>query len=861
MRKRSLSAYLALLLFILPLFAAPSVQAAPPDSEVPAVGLKALVYPKQVTAGQSITFQVQVDVAQEESICCGSISLEGPSGQRIYMDLTRTGPGTLTATLPLDRHMQPGTWKVSQLYLETNTWASTEAEYGPFFQHTFTVLSAGVPADTRTPRLLAVEVPERAKVGEIYEIKVTAEDDLSGLAEAYATIEPAITASASGFGPRLTAPWSQVIQLHPTGTPGEMVGHMLMEAPIRGFSNLKVVALSLADKAGNMAFFEQEDLAAYRTATASRLTEVPAGLQTSPFLNLIHPGRLGYQHWMNIDRAYLIGLLGRLPADPQAVREHLVAELGQLRTALDQLRTEIYTDPASGLRAVPYATTGKWLVLDQAIGQRAYLLAVTGPSRPALTAADLQQFQAEIREGYQVVGPGESLLPMDGGRQHLISQNAAAYLSLLASSPEVVAALKSPPDQSLERTILDEFDGNLIYFMPVESKQRYPKQSGRAILRIPASTDLSMHALLASLYYQTGFQFGDAFFSVSDDPNREALWQPYVEMRGGHGWAEGWRETPGSNLAVDFAQAFLPRGIAFNPHHSYSELLANPAQETGFREMVASLLQKGAPPVSISHLGTTQVGVSDRLEVTVIAPEARMEMVTLGRAYSGDDLNQRAGHALAERAMKLTGPVQEMGEPYWHLLHLTDTDGRDHHRVYTYMQAPVVLDPLPAGTNKPTVTITGTTVPGKVASVGGRSAVADAHGRFTLEVPLQKGENPIRLSVSHSSLGARLTVTYEPEGTPVPVALKLPERTPLPIVSGFMQTAPYAIMQIGSREWQADERGSLYVGQGVKEGENIIRLVITNRMGNTTVWEGKVIREEQGAAPNMLPGTVRIINP
>ncbi|MFZ5826602.1 MAG: hypothetical protein ACOY94_20115 [Bacillota bacterium] len=81
--------------------------------------------------------------------------------------------------------------------------------------------------------------------------------------------------------------------------------------------------------------------------------------------------RPGFRYW-------LTSLPKQIAADRQASREHLVAEVGLLRAALDQVRGEIYTDPETGLRLVSFARTGKWFVLDRAITLRNYLL----PDRP-----------------------------------------------------------------------------------------------------------------------------------------------------------------------------------------------------------------------------------------------------------------------------------------------------------------------------------------------------------------------------------------------------------------------------------------------------------------------------------------------
>mgnify|MGYP001458303066 CR=1 FL=1 len=123
MRGRVLvSLCLALLLLGTPVLGAsqPAPQPAAESQQQP-VSLVSFDFPKQVTAGQTVTFKLTLKAEQEGGVCCGSISLKGPSDQYALVDLARTGPGTLTGSLRLSPHAQPGTWTIQRLTVRTNT--------------------------------------------------------------------------------------------------------------------------------------------------------------------------------------------------------------------------------------------------------------------------------------------------------------------------------------------------------------------------------------------------------------------------------------------------------------------------------------------------------------------------------------------------------------------------------------------------------------------------------------------------------------------------------------------------------------------------------------------------------------------
>ncbi|MFZ5817799.1 MAG: hypothetical protein ACOY93_21305 [Bacillota bacterium] len=838
---------MSLLLLTPPALAASTTETAPTrpaagQASTPPIALTRLTYPKQVKAGQSITFQVEGTA--DGGLCCGLMGIKGPSGQWLDVELFPTETGSLSGTLRLNAHLEPGTWTITSLRLRSNRWEMVELPGGTPWKESFTVTSSGKVKDNQGPTFLGLEVPESALGGELYEIKVRAKDNLSGLDAGFATIEPVMPTVTEG--PAMKPSWSHTIKLRPGANPGELVGSMVMD-PFYRHHGLQVVTVALGDKAGNGTVVNQQqltDLQLRRETDVKRHT-VPEGLLTSPYLNLIHPGQLSYQFWYVEDESYLSsGLVPQIRTDRQAARERLLAELSQLRAALDGVRAEIYTDPESGLRVVPFATTGKWMALNQAILHRVYLLTFTSASSKPLEPADVESLQKTVRESYQLVRRGDRLLRLDEGYNTSLAQISASYLHQLASSPAVVAAMKSRAYQEADYIRADEFDLDLIYFVPAETDSAYPKIPGGPILQIPVRTSTPMAGTLGGLYYQLGLHLGEAYFSSSLDQNRAEWWAPYLELRGGPGWSEeDLRETPAANFAIDFAQAFLPGNLDFALPRSVPSLTSDPEMQERFRTWVEEMLKVEPSAIALSTRGSLQIGLADRLSVAVTAPGGESSMTMLRKAYGTEALNKPASGGLTadRRGTLYTSLPQEMGEPYWHLLTVTDSDWRRQFHVYTYIQAPVLLDPLPAGTNKGTVTITGTAQPGKTVTVGTRSVKAGKDGRFAITASLKPGENILRVTAAGAPLGARVRIIYQPAGKEIPAEWTVPASTTKRYLFFTLKTIPYALVRMEGKLEQADSRGHLFLVKRLEPGENLVRFEVTDRYGNTSVQEAKVV--------------------
>ncbi|MFZ5815295.1 MAG: hypothetical protein ACOY93_08320 [Bacillota bacterium] len=804
------------------------------------IKLLKLSYPSAVKAGERVTFRVTADASAEGNLCCGRLTLKGPGKQYIYLELRQVAPDTLEASHTFSPFSPGGTWSIRSLTLRSNNWTRLALTEGEGFRHSFLLTNQGGTSDILGPEVRAVLLPQSAKVGEGFPITVRLTDRISGVREVFAVVEP-----RGGGG---TA-WRQSIPLRPTARSDEWTGYMVMDPPHQNNGGLTVAEVLAYDNAGNYTWLKRLDL-----LSRGMLAEVipqpvapPAGLITSPFLDLIHPGRMTYTHWWGLDLEHLLALLEQIPGESEVVRERLIAEIPQLRAALDQLRAEVYTDPTTGLRLSPFATTGKWFVLEKAIRLRTFLLSVTYFPPGQFSDANRRATANYFREAYTNLVDGDPPLPMDGAAAERYAGTIAAYLNLLAQSPEAVAVLKTAAYQTGRERGPSELDPGVIYFSPVKSQRLRPWPSQRGVFEIPALISESTYQTARDLFYRIGFHAGEVFLSPIGDRGRMEAWAPYVALREGHNWLPGRvEESPATNLGIDFASTYMPYGMDVNWDQSYRPLRDHPELKEAFRDLVSGWLENPPPPVHLSVGGSYQVGLEPSWKLTVSSPEIRAVLEVERELESGEPYEPIQLQGLRTGSgITFTSRHAQLGHPVIHRLRAVDRQGRSHSRYYSYLQVPLMLDPVPTGTNRETVTLTGTALPGKQVSVGARSAVADEQGRFSLEVPLEEGENHLRLTVSGSDLGARLVIHRAPAGAQVPltVLVALPATTTAASVYGEMQTAPFAVVRMGDVEFQASETGWFWFRRQLESERNRVELVITDRYGNQVTWSRQVARE------------------
>ena len=163
------------------------------------------------------------------------------------------------------------------------------------------------------------------------------------------------------------------------------------------------------------------------------------------------------------------------------------------------------------------------------------------------------------------------------------------------------------------------------------------------------------------------------------------------------------------------------------------------------------------------------------------------------------------------------------------------------------------------------VIITGTTDPGCVVSVGGTSTVADENGEFIINVPLDEGDNIVRLTATNNmgrTSTAQQVVTYSvPKNTQPMLVVSSPEPSPDGFVSterikivGF--TDPYNIIEIYNNYYSNNEEVKSLVFKGTIPrsgqfsvdvtlsttggGVNDLQIVATNENGGTATEARRV---------------------
>ncbi|HLN65050.1 MAG TPA: hypothetical protein VK464_26310 [Symbiobacteriaceae bacterium] len=827
----------------MPLGPARAAQAAttPPVLEVMALGL-----PSAIKAGSTLTVELDVrDPGGKVGIGGGFITLNSAAKQGLSVRLLKVGESKLRGQLALSPNMAPGAWYVGNLVVWNQNGQEVRYSKENGLNKTITIEPSGLGADGIGPEVTEVVAPAEAVTGDLITLTAKVKDDVSGVSRVVAFVEPAIKLEDRAL-------WSTSVELFPTGVAGEYAGNMLADS-VQAFGlPQQIVQVMATDKAGNVTSLSGDALAKKEWKLKTEVKDMPKvaeGLKTSPFLNLIHPGEMAYWHWIGEDLNHMKALLAQGATDPTAVRKALAAEIPMVRAAIDGLRQELYTDPNTGIKVSPYATTGKWMVLDAGMTARTELLmelerkeGKLAANRGVLTADSLTSI-------YTVMGKNEYWATMENATRDLFAQIPAAMLKVLAQSPEAVQALKTPAWESGSLSPRDQFDRNVIYFMPVYTVGgSYPSwNSGEIFVPVTIGTQLTNQ--VKDLFTSVGSHFGDAYMASLDaGPDARAQWDSYLNLRysplgaGNYGVLS----LPNVNIGMDFAAAYLPFGLdkQFETNHwVYSELRENPATMAAFKKIVADRLTRKPAPVTITPLNYIEVGLSDTVTFTVKgAGQSRGESQGLRWASTGA---QRRTMDVTTSGDTKTYTMKDgqMGRETWYYLTAQGTDARTYVRYLYYYRAPVLLDPLPAATNQKTYKVTGTAPAGSSVAVNGKSATVGSQGRFTAELTLSPGVNKIEVAVSGITLTATYQVVYEPEGTSVPLSVTVPGSSKEKYITGTGTTAPYATVAIGGLRTQANAKGEFPLYVPLEEGANKVAITATSPAGNKTTWNGVVVRD------------------
>lgn len=801
-------------------------------------------YPSAVKAGESITFQVQVTPVGEAALCCGSLFLNGPGNQRHLLRLHRTAGDMLEATLTLNPHTPEGTWEIASLFL-WDSWSNLH--YLEKLSHSFAVQRGDAPSDTKGPVLKSIKLPQEVTAGEIFPVTAIAEDDLSGVDRVSVFVQP-----QGGESPL----WKHIVELHPTGRPGELVGYMVADPLTPPNLVQEISKVTLSDRAGNETVYERASMAANtsnKLTSQVKLQRLPPGLETSPYLNVIHPGENGYWNWLELDRQHMVNLLSESFTKAGTVREIIAAELPQLRAAVDQLRAEIYIDPATELKVSPYATTGKWLAVNAGILARIEMLTeldrqagLTRPERTPLTASGISSI-------YTGAAPPEGWVAMENSVNSLYAQLPAALLRVLAQSPEAVAALKSPAWESPYFGYNQVLDRDVLYFAPIRSYVPSYFRRGQSSMMLTITPSVTLTGTVSFVFDAIGLHFAQAYIAspyAEDAPDR---WKEYMDLRGAKDYVLD-KETISlleDNLGEDFGWSFLPSSLGEESlHQSLPSLKQNPEMAKQFREFVTKKLQTAPPVTTLTPNTLLETGTSSTFVTTVSPYSAAIPAITNGVLW-GPSQPAYMKSVKNKDVAESSAPAPDVGHLYWFEIQARDSIGRTYHRNVIYYRAPVMLDPYPAATNQPTLTLTGSAPANQRVTVGNASARTDSQGRFRIAVPLKEGVNDLRLTVSGQKLAAAFKVRYEPTGTPVTLKVDLPGITRENSVWGSVKTEPYAMVRVNGHRFQADAQGEGPFFTFLTEGANTVEVVVTTTAGNTASWKGVVVK-------NTAAGDIRL---
>lgn len=834
MIRKSLVAFLVALSLTISQLPNQTAHAAGPES----VSLQQVLYPTSVVAGETVKFEVHATPSEDEVLCCGDLIVTSPSDQSFRVRLVQTRPGILQGELQTSPHAAPGEWKISELYVSDSAGEVLDLSAGPRFQHTFRLQTSGKSVDTTAPKLTSISLPEEVVGGDIFTITAQAADNLAGIDRIYAQLQPEAVTD--------TPLWTLTVELFPTGSGSEYSGQMVAD-PILAEVKHQIVSVTLYDRAGNRVVLDGKSLAsnsANKLAVRVKERELPEGVVTSPYMNLIHAGNLGYWAWLDQDRTYIRDLLKS--GNDTLIQERMAAELPQLRAMVDQLRGEVYVDPTTQLKISPYATTGKWLVLDAAIWARMELLTEV-ERRKGLTHERREKLTLEnIDWIYAIVDEDEMMPAFENTVNDRYGQVPAAVLSLLAKSPEAVAALRMPAHESENYGVVDALDRDVIYFSPIISTDHSAIRWGQNSFELKIDPTSQITNLVRDFFYDIGRHLGQATLSAFDAPDAVKQWSKYYELRGGEAWnLGGGAASPENNLGDDFAWTFLPGGLAeqYYSIQSLKPLRTDPKMAEAFSKFVKEKLATPAPETTFTPTSFFEVGISGEVKAIIApstaAPKAAFWGFRWDKTEGSVDLTPSAGG----KETTFRSSTTELGRVAVYQLLAKDSVGRPYFRPLYYYRSSVLLDPVPGATNKPTLRLTGTTLSNQRVTIGSNSAKADSKGKFELNVPLKEGVNDLQLTVGGVSLGASLQVRYEPADRPVKLEVTLPGATRDESIYTVVKTEPFALLTAKGMTAAADAKGQVPLLLPIDEGTNNVEILVTTVAGTTATWKGTIIKD------------------
>lgn len=364
-----------------------------------------------------------------------------------------------------------------------------------------------------------------------------------------------------------------------------------------------------------------DGLPAAACAIALTAPSVEPAFQASPLLDLLHPGPLDFFAWSALDGAYLQSLLERAPQNPDGVRELLAAELPLLRSGMDGLLGEIYTDQTLSLRLATPNTAGKRLALAAAIRGRLLLWTeldrLTGPAggipltagtlARSLSLLDFPGIRPLERELYDRAGP-------------LFAQRTVELIRESAIAPDLLAQPMARDQTDLRQLSLVR---NVLWLLPFSSEihngfhATFASNQGIALFLPDRLPDAFPFYTVA---HEIGHRFHDIYLEGRERDRLSPEWLEYLAIRGVADQAAlaeaGYYGRLRENFAEDFARAVLPAELARQRARPflYGDLLEDPPALERFRAFLEDLQRRPLrPALTVAGLtGALALGPAER---------------------------------------------------------------------------------------------------------------------------------------------------------------------------------------------------------------------------------------------------------
>ncbi len=612
--------------------------------------LERLVVPAAVRAGEPFALEMQVRQALDGPRDAVAV-LRSPSGQEVTVRFTaRTGAPLLQAWAALSDWAEAGAWRIDRLVLSDNAGRSTLLEHGRGLNSAITVMAEG-PPDLFAPLVRRVTLePERAEQGGQIEVTVSAADDLSGVGQVRAWLEP-----VSGAGEEVP------VHLHWQPELRRWAGRV--PAPLLT-GTLRLDRVEAIDVAGNRARWIAPE------GTGYRVTVEPAHLSASyrpdPELGVLVDRPLYFAAWQAADQQRMEDRLQGLRQP--GMRAQLTAELKELATVAGSLRAEMIADPDRGMAVAGPATAGKAFAVASAIKARLLLLLEldrqTGgrPGLGVLSVADLRQAYVVEEHGGAIPVPRDTLVRSGPAftAQVVRTLRAAATGGALFTAPHLDRRWSEP----------DFLPDHALWVTPYTYPDAFAEHRELGGLDVVVAMDpwlLQDPTMLAeTVVHELGHHVHDALFGRFDPEN--IWWNRYLTLRdalpaSAVGPAHDGR--PEENFAEDFAFLYGPPDMLAqyvdrqaSAAQSFPLLADHPEMAAGLQRLLTTALAGPRLPALVLTAPAAEFTLPDEPELTVTghwAPGHEVE-VYWTEAHPAELLGGDYSFTMEARARLLVGP-------------------------------------------------------------------------------------------------------------------------------------------------------------------------------------------------------------